>query len=151
MKSLIIYYSYYNKNTEKIAKILADKTNAEIINLKETNIAVDLDSYDLIGFGSGVYNESLSPILYKAVEGLKVEGKKVFVFSTSCVGFKLFNKKLIKMLTSKGAICIGSFACKGSFEYKDNKIFEILSKRSAGHPNEDDINNAINFIEGIKY
>ena len=70
MKSLIIYYSYYNKNTEKIAKILADKTNAEIINLKETNIAVDLDSYDLIGFGSGVYNESLSPILYKAVEGL---------------------------------------------------------------------------------
>lgn len=69
MKSLIIYYSYYNKNTEKIAKILADKTNAEIINLKETNIAVDLDSYDLIGFGSGVYNESLSPILYKAVEG----------------------------------------------------------------------------------
>ena len=67
MKSLIIYYSYYNKNTEKIAKILADKTNAEIINLKETNIAVDLDSYDLIGFG--VYNESLSPILYKAVEG----------------------------------------------------------------------------------
>ena len=38
MKSLIIYYSYYNKNTEKIAKILADKTNAEIINLKDMGV-----------------------------------------------------------------------------------------------------------------
>lgn len=150
MKSLIIYYSYYNSNTEKIAKIFADSIDAELFNLKESkNININIDNYDLIGFGSGVYNENLSPILFKAVEGLSLEGKKVFVFSTSCVGFKLYNKKMIKILTSKGAICKGSFACKGSFVYSDNKIFELLSKRSVGHPNEDDIINAKNFIENI--
>ncbi len=148
MKSLIIYYSNYNSNTEKIAKIFADSIDAELVNLKES-ININIDNYDLIGFGSGVYNENLSPILFREVEGLKLEGKKVFVFSTSCVGFKLYNKKLIKILTSKGAICKGSFACKGSFVYSDNKIFELLSKRSVGHPNEDDIINAKKFIEKI--
>ncbi len=148
MKSLIIYYSNYNSNTEKIAKIFADSIDAELVNLKES-ININIDNYDLIGFGSGVYNENLSPILFREVEGLKLEGKKVFVFSTSCVGFKLYNKKLIKILTSKGVICKGSFACKGSFVYSDNKIFELLSKRSVGHPNEDDIINAKKFIEKI--
>ncbi|MFU0825825.1 hypothetical protein [Clostridium sp.] len=34
MKSLIIYFSTYKNNTEKIAKIFANKINADLINLK---------------------------------------------------------------------------------------------------------------------
>lgn len=150
MKSLIIYYSKYNNNTEKIAKVFADKINADLINLNNADDnSLDIESYDLIGFGSGVYNEDLSPTLYNLVEKLNLKGKNVFVFSTSCVGFKMYNKKLVKLLASKGAICKGSFACKGSFIFSDNKIFEFLSKRSIGHPNEEDINKAINFIETV--
>ena len=151
MKSLIIYYSKYNNNTEKIAMIFADKINADLVNLNNSDsINIDIENYNLIGFGSGVYNENLSPILFNTVEKLNLKGKNVFVFSTSCVGFKLYNKKLIKILKSKGAICNGSFACKGNFIYKNNKIFEFMSKRSEGHPNEQDFEKAIDFIKGIE-
>lgn len=150
MKSLIIYYSKYNNNTEKIAKVFADKINADLINLNNQVIAdFDMADYSIIGFGSGVYNESLSPALFNLVEKLNLKEKNVFVFSTSCVGFKLYNKKLIKLLVSKGAICKGSFACKGSFIYNKNKIFEFMSKRSVGHPNNEDLSKAIAFIETV--
>lgn len=151
MKTLIVYYSKYNNNTEKIAKMFADKINADLISLKDLSAtSVETESYDLVGFGSGVYNEDLSPTIYDFVEKLDLEDKNVFVFSTSCVGFKLYNKKLVKMLSSKGAVCIGNFACKGSFIFKGNKMFEFFSKRSVGHPNEDDMNKAMNFIEMVQ-
>ena len=64
MKSLIIYYSDYKQNTEKIARIFADKLNAELINISDIS-DIDVENYDLIGFGSGVYRESLSLKLFR--------------------------------------------------------------------------------------
>lgn len=150
MKSLIIYYSKYNNNTEKIAKLFADKINADLIKINDKEPAnIIIENYSLVGFGSGVYNESLSPNLLNFVEKLNLKYKNVFVFSTSCVGFKFYNNKLIGVLKSKGAICKGSFACKGNFDYKGKKIFEFMSKCSYGHPNNEDFNKASNFIENL--
>jgi len=148
MKSLIIYCSDYNNNTEKIARIFAEKLGSELINIKHIS-AVDIESYDLIGFGSGVYRESLSPKLYRLVDGMNLRGKNVFVFSTSGVGLKFYNNKLIKLLASKGAVSLGSFACKGSFvaqKFTDNKVFDVLSRLSQGHPNDRDFKEAERFI-----
>lgn len=150
MKSLINYYSKYNNNTEKIAKVFADALSADLIKINDSEtINIDTDNYDLIGFGSGVYDQGLSPVLFNYVEKLNLKGKNVFVFSTSSVGFKFFNKKLMDVLVSKGAICKGSFACKGHFVYKGNKFYELMIKASHGHPNDKDINKAINFIKKI--
>ncbi|MDU5105856.1 flavodoxin domain-containing protein [Clostridium sp.] len=148
MKTLIIYCSEYKKNTEKIVEIFKGKTNCDLMNVKNFR-EVNLDNYDLIGFGSGVYVESLSPKLFKIIEKLDLKDKNVFVFSTSGVGMKYYNKKLIKALISKGAINKGSFACKGSFEAKEfsnNKIFDIIGKLTKGHPNNKDFKNAENFF-----
>jgi len=106
----------------------------------------------LIGFGSGVYRESLSPRLFRLVDSLNLKGKNVFVFSTSGVGMKFYNNKLIRILESKGAINRGSFACKGSFvarEFTDKKIFDIIGRLSQGHPNDKDFKNAESFIERV--
>lgn len=151
MKSLILYYSNYNNNTKKIADVFARKINADLIDLKKTK-DIKIDNYDLIGFGSGVYRESISPQLFNFVEKLNLKDKKVFVFSTSGVGLKFYNNKLINLVVSKGAICKGSFACKGNFVSKDfsnNKIFEVVSKFSVGHPNDNDIDKAEKFIEKL--
>ena len=148
MRSLIVYCSDYNNNTEKIARIFAEKTGSEIMNIKDIS-AIDIESYDLIGFGSGVYRENLSPKLYRLADGLNLRGKSIFVFSTSGVGLKFYNSKLIKLLLSKGAVNLGSFACKGSFvaqKFTNNKIFDILSKLSQGHPNDRDFKEAERFI-----
>lgn len=151
MKSLIIYYSDYKQNTEKIARIFADKLNAELINISDIS-DIDVENYDLIGFGSGVYRESLSLKLFRVVDKLDLKGKNVFVFSTSGIGMKFYNNKLIRHLESKGAINIGSFACKGSFiakEFTDKKIFDIIGRLSQGHPNDKDFKRAEKFIERI--
>ncbi|WP_139902794.1 flavodoxin domain-containing protein [Clostridium thermarum] len=151
MKSLIIYFSNYKNNTEKIAKVFAEKINADLINLKGSG-EIKIEDYDLIGFGSGVYKEDLAPQLYKWVEKMNLKDKKVFVFSTSGVGFTYYNKKLIRILKSKGASCKGSFACKGSFvsrEFSDKKIFEFMSKFAEGHPNYRDYRKAEKFIDKV--
>lgn len=148
MKTLIIYCSEYKKHTEKIANKFKEKTNCDLINVKNFR-DVNLENYDLIGFGSGVYIETLSPKLFKLVDKLDLKGKNVFVFSTSGVGMKYYNNKLIKELVSKGAINKGSFACKGSFIAKDfsnNKIFDIMGKLTKGHPNHKDFKKAEKFF-----
>ena len=148
MKSLIIYCSNYRNNTEKISQIFAEKIHSELINIRDVG-DVDIENYDLIGFGSGVYRESLSPQLFRLVEKLNLRGKNVFVFSTSGVGMAYYNKSLIKLLVSKGAINNGSFSCKGSFtagEFTKNKIFGIIGRLSQGHPDEKDFKEAERFI-----
>lgn len=148
MKTLIIYCSEYKKNTEKIAKIFEEKSNCDLINVKNF-IDINLENYDLIGFGSGVYVESLSPKIFKVIDKLDLKDKNIFVFSTSGVGMKYYNKKLIKALISKGAINKGSFACKGSFdakEFSNNKIFDIIGRITKGHPNRKDFKSAEKFF-----
>jgi len=90
---LIFYYSTYRKNTEKIAQLFAEKYGCDLINISNTE-HVNINDYDLIGFGSGVYKESLSSKLFRLVEKLDLENKNVFVFSTSGVGMKYYNNKL---------------------------------------------------------
>jgi flavodoxin len=151
MRSLIIYCSKYKSNTEKIAQVFAERIHSELANIKEAD-NIDIESYDMIGFGSGVYMEDLSPKLFELVDKLDLTGKNVFVFSTSGVGMKFYNNKLIDLLVSKGAINKGSFACKGSFmakEFSDNKIFGILGKLSQGHPNYKDLRKAEEFIDKV--
>lgn len=151
MKSLIVYCSEHKKNTEKIARLFAEKAKCEHINIRDFN-SINIEDYNLIGFGSGVYSESMSPRLFKLVEKLNLQGKNVFVFSTSGVGMKYYNNKLIKLLESKSAINKGSFACKGYFnasEFTDKKIFNIMGKLSEGHPNDKDFKQAEKFIETV--
>lgn len=151
MKSLIIYSSTYKGNTKRIAEVLGESIDADLVNLKSCK-DINIQDYDLIGFGSGVYKESLSTQLFSCIERLNLQGISFFVFSTSGVGLTFYNKKLINFLKSKDAICKGSFACKGSFVSKDfseNKIFEIMSKLSKGHPNNKDFSKAEKFIKKI--
>lgn len=151
MKSLVIYFSSYKNNTEKIAKVFADKINADLINLKNIK-EIETDNYDLIGFGSGVYKEKLAPQLLNCIQKLNLKDKKVFVFSTSGIGMKFYNNELVKLLASKGAINKGSFACKGNLvaqEFSNNKIFDIVGRLSQGHPNDKDLRKAEEFIEKV--
>ncbi|MGM0395903.1 MAG: flavodoxin domain-containing protein [Bacillota bacterium] len=153
MKSLIIYYSEYKGNTEKIATKIAHKIDADLLNAKELDSkTIDIEKYSLIGFGSGVYRETMSHKLFRISEGLNLEGKNVFVFSTSGIGMKFYNNRLKEQLVSKGAIDKGDFACKGSFiasEFTDKKIFGFFGKLSHGHPDEEDVKRAEEFIVSL--
>ncbi|WP_019227000.1 flavodoxin domain-containing protein [Sedimentibacter sp. B4] len=67
MKTLIVYYSAYRKNTEKIAECMAGQFSGDLVHAKDYN-ENDIDNYDMVGFGSGVYNQKMHPSIFKAIE-----------------------------------------------------------------------------------
>jgi flavodoxin len=101
MKTLIVYCSKYKNNTKQIAQVFANEIDTDLININDHN-DIDINAYDLIGFGSGVYRESMSKKLFEFVDELDLNDKNVFVFSTSGIGMNFYNNKLVKLLKSKG-------------------------------------------------
>ena len=153
--SIIFQYSYHNMNTQKIGKVIAEIINAKIIDLKDNTEPVELDKYDLIGFGSGIASGRHYIQLLKYVEELKsFQGKKVFIFSTCGT----YNKRrmtnnhraLRNLLQSKKLEIIGEFSCKG-FSYYHFKLLKTKKRfeMNKGRPNEDDIKNAEAFAEKL--
>lgn len=142
MKRLIIYESVHHKNTEKIAKAMAEVLKAELKKPQEVNIN-SLKEYDLIGFGSGIYYGKFHKNILQLVKNIKnVNKQKVFAFSTSGQGRKQYNNSIEKELKEKNFEAIGSFACKGFDTYGPFKLIGGIAK---GRPNEEDISNAREF------
>ena len=111
-KSLIVLFSYHH-NTEKIAKAMAKVLNAEIKMLDQIN-PEELPNYDLIGFGSGIYNAKHHKDLLDLADKLPlVISKKAFLFSTGALTGKAKaakdHSKLRKKLQSKGYTILTNF------------------------------------------
>jgi flavodoxin len=145
METLIVYYSAYRKNTEKIAECMREQFGGEIVHAKDYN-ENDIDKYDMIGFGSGVYNQKMHPSILNAIDKSNLQNKNTFVFSTSAVGIKKYNNDAEKLLLAKGAKVVGSFACRGFFTTKFLNFFGGTAK---GHPNKVDLQNAEIFAGSI--
>lgn len=121
MKKLIIFYSYTG-NTKKIANIIKEKLNCDILELEplkpfSTNydevvneyqnnsinkeveikdIKIDLDNYDEFIIGTPVWWYTISPVITKFLKKYKLENKIIYPFATNAgwLGhtFKDFNK-----------------------------------------------------------
>lgn len=146
-KSLLVLYSYHHHNTEKIAKVIAQVLGAEIKWPKDIN-PEELNEYDLIGFGSGIYGGIHHKTLLELADKLpETTFKKVFIFSTSAGGEK---SKIIKAhsalrekLQSKGYNIVDEFQCRGFL----GKIGLGISR---GHPDAQDLNHAEEFAWNLK-
>lgn len=147
MKTIILYSSYFHKNTLKVAKIMSEVLDADLIKVSEANPLI-INEYDIIGFGSGIYFFKAHKNMLKYLEELSsYEGKKAFVFSTSGLGLKIFNKAVVNLLKDKNFEIIGNFSCKGFDTYGPAKLIGGINK---GRPNEQDLKQAKDFAEGIK-
>lgn len=121
MKKLIIFYSYTG-NTKKIANIIKEKLNCDILELEplkpfSTNydevvneyqnnsinkeveikdIKIDLDNYDEFIIGTPVWWYTISPVITKFLKKYKLKNKIIYPFATNAgwLGhtFKDFNK-----------------------------------------------------------
>lgn len=146
LKTLIIYSSIHHGNTEKIGKAMAETLNADIINVTDVNIN-NLQNYDLIGFGSGIYGGKFHKNMLDLIEKLpSVANKKTFIFSTSSMEKKRYNSSIEEKLKEKGFEVIGSFTCKG---YDTFGPFKLVGGIGKGRPNEEDIKKAVDFVKEI--
>ena len=146
MKTLICYASVHHGNTKKIAEAMAQAIGAELVAAKDLKIK-NIDGFDLIGFGSGIYFSKHHKSLLDAIDALPHQGKKrAFVFSTAGfpAGKFLFHRALKTKLREKGFIITGDFSCRGLDTYK---IFGTFGGMNKGHPDNNDLDRAQTFAK----
>ena len=124
---------------------MAEVSDAQVCTIDKMN-TVNMDDYEIIGFGSGIAFGKHYDKLLNVVGQLQLKEKNVFVFSTSGTGNKKYNSALIELLKNAEASVVDDFTCKG---YDTYGPFKIIGGVSKGHPDDDDIAAAKQFIQRI--
>ena len=151
MKYLLILFSYHHKNTEKIANVIAKVLDAQIKAPQQIQ-KEELQEYNLIGFGSGIYDEKHHKLLLDLADELpQVTNRKAFIFSTSAIMGKDKVAKdhslLREKLQSKGYVIVDEFACKG---FNTNSFLKYFGGMNKGRPNAEDLKHAEEFAQNLK-
>jgi flavodoxin len=146
LKTLIIYKSISpKKNTEKVAKAMAEVMGAQLMQPEEVDIAL-LAGYGLIGFGSGIYGHDHHKEIRALVDKTPANNKDAFVFSTSqFTGGWLGGHKgayLVDTLKKKGWNVKGVFWCGG----ETRVLFNVRYK---DHPDAKDLEDARIFAKSL--
>jgi flavodoxin len=147
MKCLLVLFSYHHNNTEKIAKVFAKVLDAQIVVPSKIN-SEDLQQYDLVGFGSGIYDGKHHKELLDLADKLpKVSNKKAFLFSTSFdKRVAMIHSSLKEKLESKGYIIVDDFNCKG---FNTNSFLKFFGGLDKGRPNAEDLKHAEEFAQNL--
>jgi flavodoxin len=157
MKSLIVCYSFHHNNTQKVAEAMAKVLDTQVKTPQQTN-PEELQQFDLVGFGSGIYAEKHHESLLELADKLpQVTDKKAFIFSTSFVGVdslifgritSKFHTALREKLQSKGYTVVDEFNCRG---FNTNGIYGRFGGMNKGRPNVEDLKNAKEFAGKLKF
>ena len=146
MKTAIVYYSKHHGNTKKLVDAIASQYEITLIDATETK-AVDLAGYDCIGFASGIYFSSFAKQILNFAENNLPENKNVFFINTC--GFQspiIYFDAIRKIAKAKECKELGAFQCLG---YDTFGPFKAVGGIAKGHPDENDINNAVEFYQSI--
>jgi flavodoxin len=162
-KRLVILFSMENSSTAKVANAIANVLDADVKLVQQVDLN-DIEKYDLIGFGSGIFDQKHHVDLLKFADILPFGlNKNVFIFSTSGVarssslrsdGTPKFKNKnftdphieLRKKLLSKGFTIVGEFNCVG---FNNNSFLKLFGGMNKGRPNESDLKLAEEFAMNI--
>jgi flavodoxin len=149
-------------NTEKIAKSFAKVLEAEIKTPWQIELE-ELQEYDLVGFGSGIYDgKHHKAILDLADKIPQVIDGKAFIFSTgfNTWEFKKSHSSLREKLVSKGYVIVDEFNCAGwdtNSDYNSGILLALVSfvvklvgGLHKGRPNVEDLKKAEEFAQNLK-
>ena len=159
MKSLLVLFSYHHQNTAKLAGVFSRALESPI--KKPLQIRPDeLREYDLVGLGSGIYDDKHHPTLLALADKLPpVANGKAFLFSTSGIPVSVAGQGSIeryaerahaplrKKLEAKGYAIVGEFICAG---YNTNSFLKLFGGLNKGRPNAEDLQRAEEFARRLK-
>ena len=143
MRTAIVYASVHHGNTEKLVKRIAEECQVDLIDAVKQSDA-DLSSYDMIGFASGIYFSKFHQSILEFAEKNLPDDKKIFLICT--YGGSANYKSIEQILDKKHASVVGKFGCKG---YDTFGPFKLVGGIAKGHPDEEDMKNAVDFVKGL--
>lgn len=160
MKAIVIVSSYHHKNTEKVAERMAGILNARIAAPNQIKPG-ELGEYDLVGFGSGIYDAMHHKKLLELADGLpQVNGISAFIFSTDGMPRALVKSNMLlddkrhkdhtalrEKLTAKGYKIVGEYGCAG---FNTNSFLKLFGGINKGRPDEQDLIKAEAFARKLK-
>lgn len=150
MKTMIVCVSVSHGNTKKVAHAIGEALDAQVVEPEEVT-AEELASYDLVGFGSGIYGMAFHPRLFGFVRSLPpVEGQKAFMFATSGsreLWVWPFTGPLRLLLESKGYDVVDTFSCRGFDTWLPLRLIGGINK---GRPNAADLDAARAFAARLR-
>ncbi|WP_433662829.1 flavodoxin family protein [Nocardia sp. CA-128927] len=150
MKAIIVCTSVSHGNTKRIADLMGHVLSARVVTPDEVD-AAELATYDIVGFGSGIFLGAFHSQLREFIESLPQEQRrKAFVFATS--GFpearlQPFTRPLVKLLQQKGFEVAGTFSCRAFDTYAPFKLVGGIRKN---RPNGADLAAARAFAERLR-
>lgn len=108
-------------------------------------LAINLDDYETIGLGSGIYFGKHHPKLFELVEKMNSSLQDVFVFSTRGNPFLgKYHQPLKDVLVEKNKRISGEFSVRG---YDETGPWVIIGGGHRGKPDEKDLKKAVRFVQ----
>lgn len=145
MKTAIIYHSEHHGNTKKLLDSIMVQGDVTLIDATGSN-AIDLSGYDMIGFASGIYYQKFHKSVLDFAEKNLPGNKKVFLIYTYGVKRESYADAIKSIAALKSAEIIGVYSCPG---YNTFGLFKIVGGIDKGHPNDEDLEGAVKFYQGL--
>lgn len=141
---IIICESIYNNNSLKLASAMAQTLGCRLITADEAR-SYNLNDYQTIGLGSGIYFGRHHPKLFELVKQLNSEKQDVFIFSSRGNPFLgKYHLPLKAVLRQKNKNITGEFSVRA---YDETGPWVIIGGGNKGKPNEKDLKKAVRFAQ----
>jgi flavodoxin len=155
LRALVVVCSYHHMNTEKVARAIAGVLGAPVTTPQQAS-PDEIAGYDLVGFGSGIYDATFHPSLLDLADRLpRAENRKAFLFSTYgapavAAGGSFVSKnhrRIRETLQARGYEVVAEFACAG---WNTNVFLKYIGGLNKGRPNAGDLERAEEFARSLK-
>lgn len=140
----IVYASTHHGNTKKVLDAIAAKYEVDLIDATKVH-ELDISKYDCIGFASGIYFSKFHQSVINFANVNLPGEMRVFLICT--YGGTAVYSSMEEICKAKDCKIIGEFGCPGFDTYGPFKIVGGLKK---GHPDEKDIQDALEFFGGLE-
>lgn len=142
---VIICESLYRGNTMRLARAMSVALNCRVVTAQEA-LRMDLQTYQVVGLGSGIYFTAHHPRLLEVAQRLNPT-QQAFIFSTHGAPTKgRYHAALNEALRRNGVPLLGEFSSKG---YDCTGPFILIGGGNPGRPNERDEKKSERFVEHI--
>ncbi|MCR4896035.1 MAG: flavodoxin family protein [Lachnospiraceae bacterium] len=143
--AVIIYASTHHGNTKKVVEAISKECGVELVDATQVH-EKDLSGYDLIGFASGIYGANFHQQVMNFAQKNLPQNKRIFYITTSAMNLD-FSKSMGPSVKDKNAEVVGYFSCRG---YNTFGPFKLVGGTSKGHPDDQDLQDAVAFFRGLE-